>query len=184
MQLKVIEGNLRQVFEVDRDLARHGDSGLTEPTSFALMPKPERSRTAGTDRPASVRRCRRSLRAGLSRAGVCDARRCRSWRCRGSRPGPSLPKLAWASAAGALAVGGVGVDRQARRQGDVGFLQLGGGDREAEELGVFEVDVETRGRVGFGAGRLRVEQRLEELAFASGDRRVAVCASEKCSGSW
>ena len=41
MQLEVFEGNLGQVFEVGGQLARFAGSGLNEPTSLALMPKPE-----------------------------------------------------------------------------------------------------------------------------------------------
>ena len=76
-------------------------------------------------------------------------------------------------AAGALAVGGVGVDRQARRKNDAGVTNLRGGDGVAEELGVLKRDVEARRRVGFTARRLRIQQRLEELLFTAGDRRVA-----------
>ena len=73
----------------------------------------------------------------------------------------------------ALAVGGVGVDREARRQGDGGRFDLRGRGGEALELGGSQLDVQARGGVGFVGGRTGVEDRFEGLVFAAGDRRVA-----------
>ncbi len=43
MDVEVFERDLRQVFEVDGDLARSVGFGLTEPISFACMPNPSKT---------------------------------------------------------------------------------------------------------------------------------------------
>src|SRR5215467_12531836 len=74
-----------------------------------------------------------------------------------------------------LPVGGVRVDREAFRQGDRGAADLGGrGNVRAGLLGNLEVDVEARGSVRRGPGRLRVEARVETELVAAGGRRIRV----------
>ena len=63
MQLEGFKGNLGQFFKVRGQLPGFWIRVCTDPTSLALIPKPEASETVGTDCPASVRRCRRRLRA-------------------------------------------------------------------------------------------------------------------------
>ena len=104
MQLEVVEGHLRQVFEVDRDLT--GDRVRPDRADqLRVDAEAVATRKRRYWSPASVRRCRRALEAarpapGCRREGAdlgavraVPGPRCRSWparRCRrsGRRPHP------------------------------------------------------------------------------------------------
>ncbi len=75
-------------------------------------------------------------------------------------------------AAFALPVGGVGIDGEAFGQGDGGGADLGGLGGFGEELGGFEIDIQSRGGVGLVGGRGGLEDRFEDLVFAAFDLRV------------
>ena len=148
VELEVFEGNLGQVFEVGGQLAGFG-VGLERADQLDVDPEARGDHEEAVLVAGLVRRCRRSLRGGPLRAGV---------------PIAKVPILELIGAVGralgaevglgfgavALPVGGVGVDREARRQGDGRRFDLRGRGGEAQELGGAELDVEPRGGVGFG----------------------------------
>ena len=118
MELEVFEGRLGQVVEVDASPARSAGSGLTEPTSLAWMPKPRGDHeqavlVAGlrfADVDGASRRPGRGVGVPIAKVPILELS--------GQFAGPSEPKFACASVQVALPVGGIGVDREARREGD------------------------------------------------------------------
>ena len=95
---------------------------------------------------------------------------------RAVRPGPRCRSSPAASGQARLAVGGVGVDRQAFRQGDGRLLDLRRREGVALELFRLQLQVEARGSIGFVGRQRRVEDRVEVEFLAAFDGREFVLA--------
>ena len=172
VQVELFERDLRQVVEVDRQLA-----GLRVGMDRADELGVDAEAVGDHEQPVLVARLRfadveRAGRAGR-RAPACRCRRCRSSSCRGSRPGASLPKFACASVQARLPVGGVGVDREPFGQEHGRRADRRGRVRGARGTGALSAACRARRResvsVVVSAG---VEDRVEGLLFAAGGRRV------------
>ena len=127
MHVEVGQRALRQVVEGDHELAglRVGRdrAGQLDVGGEAVGDEEDPVAVAGL-RFAEVDEAGQRARAGPS----CRSRGCRPWRTRGSALLRVVPKLRFGVGAGGLAVGGVGVDREARRQGDGGAACSSDGD--------------------------------------------------------
>ena len=94
-----------------------------------------------------------------------------------------MPKLAWASVQAVCPSAASGLIVKPSGRVTVAALISEGEAARAEELGSAQLDVEARGRVGFGRGRAGVEDRVEDLQVAAGRRRVVAClTSSGCRG--